>query len=70
MTIAELHQCYVALYRADTGARHVETVAAHLKHSTYARIHKLPPEWHVLGIFQDASSASNLLDKLDDEMDT
>ena len=68
MSVDEIHKLYVALYRPDTGARHVETVAAHLKHSTYSRIHKIPPEYHVLGIFQDAASASHLLDKLEDEL--
>jgi hypothetical protein len=70
MSVAEIHQLFVALYRPDTGARHVETVAEHLKHSTYSRIHKIPPEYHVLGIFPNRRSASHLLDKLEDEIDT
>jgi len=69
MSVAELQECYVALYRPDTGMRHVEKVKHHLAHATYARIRKIPPEWHVLGIFPDATSASHLLDKLDEEID-
>ena len=68
MKTADIHRLYVALYRPDTGARRVETVAEHLKHSTYSRIHKIPPEYHVLGIYSDSRSATNLLDKLDDEI--
>jgi hypothetical protein len=70
MSVAEIHQLFVALYRPDTGARQVETVAEHLKHSIYSRIHKIPPEYHVLGIFPDRQSASHMLDKLEDEIDT
>jgi hypothetical protein len=69
MSVAEIHQLFVALYRPDTGARHVETVEEHLKRATYSRIHKIPPEYHVLGIFQDRRSATHLLNKLEDEID-